>query len=170
LAEEQEALDNNDDQVSELSVRIQQLITLASKGQGTTQVATKHLTLLQAKLESVDAAIHDIEGNDEDVMCILEEYKDQVIAVKTKLALLKATLLASDATPSYKTTLACKGQPLNVKKRLRTFATPVPKPSESTATKLPRLELPTFHGDILKWKNFWEQFCVSVQTFPRKRS
>ena len=35
------------------------------------------------------------------------------------------------------------------------------KPSEPTATKLPKLELPTFHGDIFSWKNFWEQFYVS---------
>ena len=29
-------------------------------------------------------------------------------------------------------------------------------------TKLPKLELPTFHGDLLRWKSFWKQFCVSV--------
>ena len=28
--------------------------------------------------------------------------------------------------------------------------------------KLPKLDVPTFNGDILNWKSFWEQFCVSV--------
>ena len=37
----------------------------------------------------------------------------------------------------------------------------------STATgskevKLPKLDVPTFDGNILHWKHFWEQFCVSV--------
>ena len=51
---------------------------------------------------------------------------------------------------------------LKIKKRLRTLATTSTKASEPTATKLPKLELPTFHGDMLYWKTFWEQFCVSV--------
>ena len=28
--------------------------------------------------------------------------------------------------------------------------------------KLPKLEVPTFDGDILKWKSFWDQFSVSI--------
>ena len=65
---------------------------------------------------------------------------------------------------------------LKIRKRLRTLTTTPakstePKMSEITATKLPKLELPTFHGDILRWKNFWEQYCVSVHdrsTIPKE--
>ncbi len=32
--------------------------------------------------------------------------------------------------------------------------------------KLPKLEVPTFDGNILNWKTFWEQYCVSVHTKP----
>ena len=32
--------------------------------------------------------------------------------------------------------------------------------------KLPKLEVPTFDGDILDWKTFWEQFSVSIHTRP----
>ena len=28
--------------------------------------------------------------------------------------------------------------------------------------KLPKLDVPTFDDDILHWRTFWEQFCVSV--------
>ena len=28
--------------------------------------------------------------------------------------------------------------------------------------KLPKLDVPTFDGNILNWKCFWEQFCISV--------
>ena len=60
---------------------------------------------------------------------------------------------------------------LRIKKHLRALTTTPTKASEATATKLPKLELPTFHGDILQWKNFWEQFCVSVHdraTIPKE--
>ena len=51
---------------------------------------------------------------------------------------------------------------LMIKKQLRVLTTTSTKVSEATATKLPKLELPTFHGDILRWKNFWEQFCFGA--------
>ena len=46
LADEQQVLDDNDDQVSELSVRIQRLITLATKSKSTdvARVANRQLT------------------------------------------------------------------------------------------------------------------------------
>ena len=37
-----------------------------------------------------------------------------------------------------------------------------PSASDSKGVKLPKLDVPTFNGDILNWKSFWEQFCVSV--------
>ena len=35
-------------------------------------------------------------------------------------------------------------------------------PTDSNGIKLPKLDVPTFDGNILNWKSFWEQFCVSV--------
>ena len=60
---------------------------------------------------------------------------------------------------------------LRIKKRLHVLITTSNKAIETTATKLPKLELLTFYGDILQWKNFWEQFYVSVHdwaTIPKK--
>ena len=37
-----------------------------------------------------------------------------------------------------------------------------PFSSDSTGVKLLKLDVPTFDGNILKWRSFWEQFCVSV--------
>ena len=31
-----------------------------------------------------------------------------------------------------------------------------------TGVRLPKLAVPTFDGIILNWRQFWEQFCVSV--------
>ena len=35
---------------------------------------------------------------------------------------------------------------------------------ESKGVKLPKLEVPMFDGNLLNWKTFWEQFCVSVHS------
>ena len=32
----------------------------------------------------------------------------------------------------------------------------------NTGVKLSKLEVPTFDGNLINWKRFWEQFCVSV--------
>ena len=34
--------------------------------------------------------------------------------------------------------------------------------SDEKGVKLPKLDVPTFDGNILNWRSFWEQFCVSV--------
>ena len=107
---------------------------------------------------------------DDDQKCTLEEYKDQTSKVKGELAKLKTSLLSSEAAPDdpvmrdlsrvEKLPSDCV---LTIKKHLRTIASSATTASGATpVTKLPKLELPTFHGDILQWKKFWEQFCVSV--------
>ena len=89
--------------------------------------------------------------------------------VKTELALLKTSLLASDI-PTDDPIMQDHAWAekvvfdhlLKIKKCHRALAATSTKANEASTTKLPKLELPTFHGDILQWKNFWEQFCNSV--------
>ena len=38
--------------------------------------------------------------------------------------------------------------------------------SDGKGVKLPKLDVPTFDGNILHWRSFWEQFCVSVHDRP----
>ena len=55
--------------------------------------------------------------------------------------------------------------------KYRSIPTPVatthplsaPKP-ERSITKLPPITLPTFHGDVLKWPTFWNQFVATVDS------
>ena len=147
------------------------------------QVADRQLTLLQTKLDSINAAIRDLDDTEDDAACSLEEYRDQVTEIKTELTAIVSSLLKSDIHTDDpvmqaqarvdKAAFDCQ---LVIRKRLRTLTATTakstePKASETIATKLPKLELPTFHGDILRWKNFWEQFCVSVHdrsTIPKE--
>ena len=34
--------------------------------------------------------------------------------------------------------------------------------SDISGVRLPKLEVPTFDGNIIHWKQFWEQFSISV--------
>ncbi|XP_064396444.1 uncharacterized protein LOC135343372 [Halichondria panicea] len=180
LMEEQEALDENDDVVSGYSIRIQRLITAAtpSTTPDTIRVVTKQLALLQAKVESVSETIHTLDDEEDDLVYTLEEYRDQMIEIKVELTKLNTSLLTSDAAPedavmrdlakTERTVFTCI---ITIKKRLCSINAPAAMPSETSVTKLPKLELPTFQGDILRWKNFWEQFCVSVHertTIPKE--
>ena len=35
-------------------------------------------------------------------------------------------------------------------------------PTHEKGSKLPKLEVPIFDGDVLHWMQFWEQFSVSI--------
>ena len=37
---------------------------------------------------------------------------------------------------------------------------------DGKGVKLPKYEVPTFDGNLLNWRSFWEQFCVSVHDCP----
>ena len=33
-------------------------------------------------------------------------------------------------------------------------------------SRLPKLTLPTFGGDLLKWQTFWDMFCAAIDLNP----
>jgi hypothetical protein len=53
---------------------------------------------------------------------------------------------------------------LKIRELLARALTPTPSSThtESPGLKLPKLDVPTFGGNILQWRNFWEQFVISV--------
>ena len=56
---------------------------------------------------------------------------------------------------------------LQVKKLLLMLSHKSGSPTSSSdrkGVKLPKLYVPTFDGNILHWRSFWEQFCASVYT------
>lgn len=96
-----------------------------------------------------------------------------MIEIKVELNELKMTLLTSAATPDdpvmqdqSRAEMAAFDCLLVIKKCLRSIPASSATAREATTTKLPKLELPAFHGDVVQWKNFWEQFCISVHAPP----
>ena len=57
---------------------------------------------------------------------------------------------------------------LKAKKIRSSIAPSTPGPAtcamDGKGVKLPTLDVPTFDGDMLNWNQFWEQFCVSVDS------
>ena len=51
---------------------------------------------------------------------------------------------------------------LAVKRLLENRARPTAPTSSHEGVKLPKLDVPSFDGNILNWKTFWDQFCISV--------
>lgn len=165
LTEEQQALDDHDDIVSELSVRIQRLIASVTPSTipDSLKLSTKRLTPLQGKLKDIESSVQALDESDDSV-CALEEYRDQITGLKGDLEEINTALLSSDVAADDPA-MQAKAQVdklvfeclLTIKKRLRSSTvTHVATSSEISASKLPKLEVPAFHGDILQWKNFWE--------------
>lgn len=87
LAEEQQALDDHEDIISELSIHVQRLIASVtpSASSDALKLSTKWLTLLQGKLKDIDTAVNGMD-DDEDNICALEEYRDQIAGLKGELS------------------------------------------------------------------------------------
>ena len=77
LAKEQELLDTHDDLVSELSVRVKQVIAAASpsSNESSRRIATRKLTHLQKSLASITSAISDPSTAPSDV-CLVKQYEE----------------------------------------------------------------------------------------------
>ena len=117
--------------------------------------------------ESIRSATDDVDG-----ICKLQQHQEQMIEFKKELKEIETSLLEIDlegGDPLMEAQRAVESSifdcSLTIKKRLH------PKPdvspsatADAPGVKLPKLEVPTFDGDILNWKGFWEVLCVSTQS------
>ena len=176
LGKEQETLDQHDDDVTSLAVRIQQVITISSAtptNLDQRKTLSRKLQHLDKNLSLVSETIKTLSSRAEDV-CRLQQHEEQLSDYKKDLAdfrnsLLSLELAEGDELMGLHTTLEKRffDCSLQIKQLLRPHAhahepTPGPTHSDSKGVKLPKLDVPTFDGNILNWKCFWEQFCISV--------
>ena len=169
LQKEQEILDEHDDDLSLLAVRLQTLITACShvSEPDPRKLPSRRLQRLEKSLSSISDEIKALSGRSEDP-CLIHQFEEQVSDCKKELGSICDCLLPLDLGDTdelsvlqsklKKMLFECS---LNVKKLLRNHVVDTPG-SDGKGVKLPKLDVPTFSGDILNWKSFWEQFCVSV--------
>ncbi|CAH0407301.1 unnamed protein product [Chilo suppressalis] len=102
----------------------------------------------------------------EEVLSTIEEFK--ISNCKTAQASLQSlTSLFIAETRAYIDKLGnddfVEYTKLQMDAQLLTLAV-TPNVSQPGQSRLPKLELAKFNGDILKWSEFWDRFCSSVDT------
>ena len=167
---EQETLDVHDETVAQLGIRIQRLITACSKSPDSNphKIALKQLSRLKARLSPVNDSIASL-SSETDNNYLLKQHEEQLSEFKKELSDVHNSLLSLDLEDGdevlqsqsavEKTIFDCS---LKIKKLLHSRASTSSPSSDAKGVKLPKLDIPTFNGDILGWKMFWEQFCISV--------
>ena len=173
LAKEQEILDAHDDLVTELSVRVKQVISASSlsANESSRRIATRKLSHLQKSLNSIASAIGDGSSPPSD-MCLLKQYEERTSDINKDLAkvrddLHRMELEEKDKLFELQDTL--ENQVFDCSVKIKKLLSPActksessTLPSEHKGVRLPKLDVPTFDGNLLNWRSFWEQFRISV--------
>ena len=127
------------------------------------------LVRLDRNISVTDEALH---GTREEIdVSLVESHREQLVDCKKELAAIYEDLLALDLEDGdelftqharlEKIQFGCshKARQLLGSLPVRSVARPS---VEGEGVKLPKLDVPTFDGDILNWRQFWEQYTVSV--------
>ena len=175
LAKEQETLDQHDDDIAELAVRIEQLIATSDSASesGARKTASRRLSCMNSNVSAIRSAITELTGDPAETH-LLHHYQEQLSDFKKELGDIRHSLLSlglREGDELEASAIALDKEifdgGLQVKKLLYTpracpiAESPVESPS-SKGVKLPKLDVPTFDGNILNWQTFWEQFSVAV--------
>ena len=168
------ALGVHEDEVAELALRVQRLVSCSSStgSDGARRSSARKLSRLEKNLDSTRVALSAITEPDRNVP-LLELYRETLVDLKRDLAAVDGDLVSLDLEDDddlvlwharlEKLHFDCS---LRVKELLGRHSVghgPASAPAaDGKGVKLPKLDVPTFDGDILHWKQFWEQFAVSV--------
>lgn len=174
IEQEQDTLDEHDDNIAALSVRLKQLTIKPSGGgmpglEGNRKALARKLSRLERSLQATDDALSTMSSSDD--VSLLEQHAEQLADYKKELASIYEELVPLDLdeednlfvlhTRLEKLHFACAHK---VRKLLSSHPSSSASASivDGKGVKLPKLEVPTFDGDVLHWKQFWEQFSVSI--------
>ena len=175
MGDQQDVLDQHDDEVAQLTVRIQQVITSCSVLDGNPRkVSSKRLTHIQKVLATITSGLSSLPDAPDDVV-LLHQYEEQLVESKTELGEIRNQLYTldledSDDLNALQATIEQEvfDRSLDVKKHLLSRATAIPvppaAPSAAKGVRLPKIDVPTFDGNLLHWNQFWEQFDVAVHS------
>ena len=177
LSREQDILDNHDDQVAAMSVRIKKLCSSATPTRSST--VNKNV-LLARKLEHLHGCITAkkrqivrFDNKEEEFeVSIVEQLQIQLRDHDSSLKAIHEELLSIEDQDSVKAEKelhsALEGVLFECLSTIRKLlkacrdSTTAPPSTDRSGVKLPKIDVPMFDGDILQWRQFWEQYCISV--------
>ena len=169
LAKERDELEAHDDLVNSLLSRLNSLtmsITTPS-GYDTREIANRRIRRLEQTLSDAGKEIDKLKTTPEDV-CIIKQREEQIRELKQELSDITRDLVSLGLSDKDELMVKQKDlegslfkNSLKLKRMFKDFET---KPTPDHSIRLPKIAVPTFNGDILTWKPFWEQFSVAVHS------
>ena len=165
MLKEQDILDGHDDEMATLSTHIKRLIVVCDSSSefGPRKIASQRLVRLGRNLFTVNERIDSLSGGPDDV-CLLRKYEEQFCDLKVELGDLCSVLLSlgieeSDQLYTSQTQLDKELFDCSLKIKKLLFLS-----GQALGVKLPKLDVPKFDGNIINWRNFWEQFSILIHS------
>ncbi len=180
-AAEQLELDSRDDNVASLQVRMKMLLAIPAASMPTLTsdvrtIAERRLDQFDARLSLENTAVSRLTSILMDLHMV-DLYQEQLAEFKRELSEIRNDVLTISTDGSD--ALIVKVQQLDrqtfdlsvIVKRLlydsdshtKTLTLSSSNPvSETRGVKLPKIDAPTFSGELLNWQSCWEQFCIAI--------
>ena len=172
LAVEQEILEAHEDTVSNLFTRLDKIAASCNVEKDTqSKQGTKRLEYLKKEIAAIHASISTLPASS-DHTCLLQQQEEKLGELKKELSATRQTILSLDIDETSTLSVLQKevdGDIFNCSLDIRKLlyskdVKPHESASDVSGVKLPKLDVPTFDGDILRWSSFWEQFVTSVDS------
>ena len=172
---EQVTLDKHNDDVATLTVRLETLSTSVSHASAVVvpdprKPLSRRLSRIRAGLKRIRDIVTPADAHIEP--SVLMQCQEETTDFKRDLAALYDEVITKDVAEDDELSVAHSALEVELSdiaskvKGLLAAAPSETSPPHSTSdgpgVKLPKLDVPTFNGDIIHWKQFWDQFSVSV--------
>ncbi len=168
LQREQDIFDEHDEEVTQLDMQVDKLISSGTSSE------REQVTVVEKSLKHLEKSLSILFGkvsafsSDGDI-CLLQQYEAQLAELKNKLSDARRGLLSLRTDIVDLNGLLSRVEEalfdclLKVCKLLHSQLPSSPSShSDVKGVKLPKLDVPTFDGNILEWTTFWEQFKILV--------
>ena len=177
MTKEQDELDQHDTNIANLSIRLEELVRKSSsKAESAAyKIASRSLASLRDRLTVISSALTKLSGASEEIH-LVEQYQEQVSDLKRELSDTRRNVISSCTHEESETFInssivdidkllfdvGLTLKKLAVKAPFTPDKATVDSALENKMIKLPKLDIPTFDGNLLHWLTFWEQYCVAI--------
>ena len=176
LRHEQETLDDHDDIISDINIRIKRLTARTDSDPEEVNKSVRKLNHLERAIMSTRDAISRLPPSEGDIS-LVEHFVAQLTDRKSELREVHAALLSVEVEAAVRDQLSlhswleetlfeCFHNARRLSKAYQESAKSISEENHSESTgsgvRLPKLSVPTFDGNLLYWRPFWDQFCTSV--------
>ncbi|KAL5469510.1 hypothetical protein EMCRGX_G030772 [Ephydatia muelleri] len=175
LEQEQIALDKHDDDIAAMTARLHRLMepivdaSIKGNGRERRSISLK-ISRIEKGLKVMEEQMADLVGDaDSFDISIVQQCQEQLSDYKKDLAALYSDII--DLEPKDDDELFAHHSKIEtalfdcshkIKKLINSQLESTASVASGTGVKLPKIDVPTFDGNLLHWRQFWEQFSISV--------